>query len=79
MDSTNSYDDRITRCEAIIGYVFKSKALCIEALNAAGDIIFRVDGVPYRLPKNNRLAVYGDSVAASYLCGLWLERELTTG
>ncbi|KAI5457495.1 ribonuclease III domain-containing protein [Mariannaea sp. PMI_226] len=69
--------DSIALCEKIIGYSFASKVLCAEALNTAGDTRARLvfDGVYTVLPKNDRLAVYGDSAADFYLCSLWLRQK----
>ena len=73
MDFSTRFGEKISLCESIIGYEFESKLLCAEALNAAGDgmAIYTLNGLLHRMPKNDRLAVYGDSVADSHLCDLW--------
>jgi hypothetical protein len=73
MNIVTHFGADIARCEAIIGYVFVKKTLCIEALNAAGGLFHTLGGASRVMPKNDRLAVYGDAVTASYLCGLWYE------
>lgn len=73
MDFATRFGEKVSRCEAIIGYVFESKILCGEALNAAADAMawYTLDGRGHHMPKNDRLAVYGDSAADLYLCSLW--------
>ncbi|KAF5607634.1 ribonuclease III [Fusarium pseudoanthophilum] len=69
---------KIAECETIIAYKFDDKALCAQALNTAADSnsVYVLDRCFKTMPKNDRLAVYGDSVAASYLCSLWIKRGL---
>ncbi|KAH8706264.1 ribonuclease III domain-containing protein [Ilyonectria robusta] len=78
MDFSSGFGKMVSQCEAIIGYSFTSKVLCAEALNAAGDFksVYVSDGLFKRMPKNDRLAVYGDSTANFYLCSLWVQRGL---
>ncbi|SPN98714.1 uncharacterized protein DNG_01758 [Cephalotrichum gorgonifer] len=78
MDFAARFAGKVLRCEGIIGYAFKSKTLCGEALNAAGDhmSVYTLDGALSQMPKNTRLAVYGDAVAAAHLCGLWLDKSV---
>ena len=73
MDFNSRFLDRITRCERAISYSFNDKVLCAEALNASADVMACYhDGTSIRhLPKNDRLAVYGDSIAAPLLCRRW--------
>ncbi|EWY79919.1 hypothetical protein FOYG_16983 [Fusarium oxysporum NRRL 32931] len=78
MDFSSGFGPKVSQCEAIIGYCFNSKVLCAEALNAAADSksVYILDGLLHRMPKNDRLAVYGDSAAAFYLCSVWVQRGL---
>ncbi|KAI8401959.1 hypothetical protein FOFC_17264 [Fusarium oxysporum] len=80
MDFSSGFGQKVSQCEAIIGYCFNSKVLCAEALNAAADskCVYILDGLLQRMPKNDRLAVYGDSAAAfyRYLCSIWVQRGL---
>ncbi|KAB5536118.1 ribonuclease III domain-containing protein [Coniochaeta sp. 2T2.1] len=78
MDFSSAFGEKVLQCERIIGYSFRSKVLCAEALNNARDSEARyfLDGFSRQLPKNDRLAVYGDSAANLYLCSLWLQRSL---
>ncbi|RYP68737.1 hypothetical protein DL771_006467 [Monosporascus sp. 5C6A] len=78
MDFSTRFGDKVLRCEDSIKYSFRSKVSCAEALNTAGDAMstYVSDGSFLRVPKNDRLAVYGDAVANFYLCGLWLELGL---
>lgn len=81
MDFTTRFGQNVSRCESIIGYVFESKTLCGEALNAAADSMaeYALGGTPRRMPKNTRLAIFGDAVASSRLCSLWLDSRLSSG
>ncbi|KAJ3454426.1 hypothetical protein MRS44_018320 [Fusarium solani] len=78
MDFSFNFGEKVSQCEEIIGYCFNDKVLCAEALNTAGDAksFYILDGFYRQMPKNGRLAVYGDSIAESYLCSLWVQREL---
>ncbi|KAF4341932.1 ribonuclease III [Fusarium beomiforme] len=66
----------IKECQSIIGYTFKSGVLCAQALNADSIVITHLTDPVQFMPKNDRLAVYGDSAASLYLCGLWIEKGL---
>ena len=81
MEFATRFGQKVSRCESIIGYVFGSKVLCGEALNAAADhtAVYVLSGSISKMPKNNRLAVLGDAVAASRLCRLWYESGLPRG
>ncbi|RYP26155.1 hypothetical protein DL767_008151 [Monosporascus sp. MG133] len=78
MDFSTRFGDKVRRCEDIIKYSFRSKMFCAEALNTAGDAasVYVSDGFFQRMPKNGRLAIYGDAAANLHLCGLWLELGL---
>ncbi|KAH7151432.1 hypothetical protein DER46DRAFT_650513 [Fusarium sp. MPI-SDFR-AT-0072] len=69
---------KIAECETIIAYEFDDKALCTQALNTAADLrsVCVLDGYFKSMPKNDRLAIYGHSAVASYLCSLWTKRGL---
>ncbi|ORY55847.1 ribonuclease III domain-containing protein [Pseudomassariella vexata] len=73
MAISHFFDSKIASCEDIINYTFQSKILC--ALNAAADFSAHVftNGI-FKLPRNDRLAVYGDSIADFHLCDLWYEQ-----
>ncbi|KAM0315144.1 hypothetical protein ACHAPQ_011646 [Fusarium lateritium] len=78
MDFSQRFGVKVSQCEALIGYTFKSKLLCAEALNAAADpqAVYTMDGFFKKMPKNDRLAIYGDAAAACHLCHLWVQRGL---
>lgn len=78
MDFARHFGPKATQCETIIGYSFKSKLLCAEALNAAADsqAVYTMDGFFHLMPKNDRLAVYGDTAATFYLAGIWMDQGL---
>jgi hypothetical protein len=75
---SSSFSPKVSQCGAVIGYCFNSKVLCAEALNAAADSksVYILDGLLQRMPKNDRLVVYGDSAVAFYLCSIWVQRGL---
>lgn len=75
-EPTARLHNKIAVCEAITGYSFRDRHLCAEALNRLdGDAALVLkDGEPVRLPKNDRLAVYGDVVATAELCRVWSEQ-----
>ncbi|KAJ4128986.1 hypothetical protein NW768_007512 [Fusarium equiseti] len=78
MDLSHRFGAKVAECEDIIGYSFESKLLCAEALNAAADsqAVYTMNGFFRRMPKNDRLAVYGDTAVTFYLAGIWLENGL---
>lgn len=47
---------KLQLCQAKIGYKFKDQMICLEALNASAWI-----------PRNDRLAIYGDKIIESHL------------
>lgn len=81
MDFATRFGQNVSRCETIIGYVFESKTLCGEALNAAADdtVVYSLGGTHHRMPKNTCLAILGDAVATSRLCSLWIDSGLSSG
>lgn len=81
MDFAARFGPMVSQCEDIIGYTFESKPLCGQALNMAADsrAVYALGGTMQRMPKNDRLAVYGEAVAAAHLCGLWLDSGLPRG
>ena len=74
IDFNARFGRNVADAEVTIDYVFSNKLLCAEALNHAGaDVAFYVDDeiTFHGTRKNDRLAVYGDRVAATALCRLW--------
>ena len=63
-------ESKIANCETIIGYTFSNKRLLHEALQTSG-----VGAVP----KNTRLAVYGNMALNKELCHLWWTMDLDKG
>ncbi|KAF4945266.1 hypothetical protein FGADI_12086 [Fusarium gaditjirri] len=78
MTSCPRFSRRVSECESIIAYEFNSKSLYAQALNTAADAmsVCLLDGSFKQMPKNDRLAVYGDAAVAAYLCSLWIKRGL---
>ncbi|XWW92868.1 hypothetical protein V2A60_000795 [Cordyceps javanica] len=73
MDFDSRFQQNIRGCEQILLHTFLNKLRCAESLNGAGSTasVYVVDGRRKILPKNDRLAVYGDSVASAMLCQDW--------
>ncbi|KAK7923586.1 hypothetical protein PG985_007657 [Apiospora marii] len=63
----------VARCEHILGYTFRSKVLLAEALNVELNGQFKLGTAEFFLPTNRRFAIYGDSLARTYLARQWLE------
>jgi dsRNA-specific ribonuclease len=70
---------KIQSCESIIDYTFNDKRLICEALQTAGAGTFMYHGAWTPVPKNTRLAVYGDVVLNMALCRLWYPKDLSKG
>lgn len=72
---SSKIDVNVGQCERAIGHIFFDKLLCAEALNAAAD--FRASycngKTEVKLAKNDRLSIYGESVASQTLCRQWYE------
>lgn len=56
--------------ERIIGYTFNNKRLALESLNHGG-LPIHYDGKYQYLPRNERLAIVGDSVLDTVLRSRW--------
>jgi ribonuclease-3 len=63
-----SVDLNIAQIEMIFGYTWVNKLLCAEALNIAapGEHVI-IAGTQYRIAKNERLELLGDSIMAAVL------------
>ena len=71
-------EGKIATCGQIIGYSFANTLLVLEALNMSGGrVYFQQESMP--VPKNTRMAVYGDSAAEFNLCARWVRTTLTKG
>lgn len=63
---------RVVRVEQVIGYRFKNKMLCVEALKASRhDVPLYWQGVVTPIADNRRLALIGDRVLALGMTTLW--------
>ncbi|KUL89264.1 hypothetical protein ZTR_03712 [Talaromyces verruculosus] len=71
-------ETKIATCATIISHSVTDLESILEALNLSGQGVLHRRQL-MRLPTNTRLAVYGDSVATRYLCGLWVRTSLTKG
>lgn len=63
---------RVSKVEEAIGYIFKNRMLCVEALKMSGlysPLWF--GGTVVRVVGNNRLALVGDRALSMAICGLW--------
>jgi ribonuclease-3 len=74
----DSLESKITTCETIVSYDFGNKLLCAMALSTF-QTMGAVQGAFRMLPRNDRIAVYGDAVASSYLCRKWFDTGLQKG
>lgn len=66
----NAAQAKIQTGEAIIGYTFNDKRLLWQAIQTSGD---------GAVPKNTRLAVFGDTALNKMLCSRWFEKNLSKG
>ncbi|KAJ2975578.1 hypothetical protein NQ176_g5445 [Zarea fungicola] len=75
MDFDSKFGDCVKHIENTIRHTFSNKKLCAESLNNAGPTasVYVADRQFTTLPKNDRLAVYGDIVATSMLCRDWYD------
>jgi hypothetical protein len=70
---------RVGALEVRLGYTFKNRATCIEALKVSGDTFpIYHDGVIYDYKRNNRLALLGDRVLSLAVCEIWFDTEHST-
>ncbi|OAA64772.1 Ribonuclease III [Cordyceps fumosorosea ARSEF 2679] len=67
----------IAQCEQKIQYTFTNKLLSAVSLNNAGpNASVYIDNGEYKtLSKNDRLAVYGNSIATAMLCQDWYHKN----
>jgi len=73
-----NFESKITICESIISYDFSDKLHCAIALNTFATMA-PIQETYQRLPRNDGMAVYGGTVAASCLCRKWLDNDLQKG
>lgn len=78
MDSYTRFANKVSQCQQAIDYTFANELLCARALNAAADsrACYLIGGSVRTMAKNDRLAIYGDNIAAHRLCCLWLDAGL---
>lgn len=69
---------KIQLCESRINFTFKNKLLLCEALQTSGTYI-NWHGAFTLIPKNTRLAVYGDTALNMTFCRLWYPKSLDKG
>ena len=74
----DNIETKLQLCESRIAYTFSNKLLLCEALQTSGYGIFWQD-VYTSVPKNTRLAVYGDTALNMALCSLWYPKGLSKG
>lgn len=81
MDFDSRFGHRITRCEDRIKHTFINKLLAAESLNNVGPSasVYFDNKVQKTLSKNDRLAVYGDSIATTMLCRDWYHKNTSKG
>jgi hypothetical protein len=70
---------KVGHIEERIGYIFKDKMTCIEALKITPTTIpLYYKGVIHKADRNNRLALLGDRVLGLALCEIWFYTGNTT-
>jgi hypothetical protein len=74
----NNIDEKLQHCESLILYTFNNKLLLCEALQTSGYGIFWRGAYAW-VPKNTRLAVYGDTALNMAYCSLWYPKHLDKG
>lgn len=81
MDFDSRFGHTITQCRHKIQYTFTNELLSAESLNNAGPTAsgYVTNGKFTTLPKNDRLAVYGDIVATAMLCRDWYHESSSKG
>ena len=72
----SSLDAKIRLCESILDYTFNDRLLCARALNTTGNMVVWEDSLRL-IPKNQELAIYGDTVLAAKVCRDWLNAGLS--
>lgn len=65
-------EHKVHWCEEVIGYNFKNKYLCFEALLTYSATVIH-DGAELIVRKNDSLAIHGDAVLDVHLSSLWLK------
>ncbi|KAF1830619.1 hypothetical protein BDW02DRAFT_93625 [Decorospora gaudefroyi] len=71
---------KVGHIEERIGYIFKDKMTCIEALKVTSPIWpLYFKGVTHKIDKNNRLALLGDRVLSLALCDIWFHTGNSPG
>jgi IMP cyclohydrolase len=67
-------DAKIAQIEQTLGYEFRNKLLCAEALQMAGPAtVLVVNRTFQNFAKNVNLAILGDTVLTTVLCKMWYE------
>jgi hypothetical protein len=70
---------KVGHIEERIGYIFKDKMTCIEALKVTSTVTpLYYKGVIHKADRNNRLALLGDRVLGLALCEIWFYTGNTT-
>jgi dsRNA-specific ribonuclease len=67
---------RVGALEPRLGYTFKNRMTCIEALKVTGELhSLYFDGTIHEVGRNNRLALLGDRVLSLAVCEIWFHTE----
>ena len=74
----SGYDDKIARCEQLLHYQFKDKAICLEALQTSGNPLYWGNQIRI-VRKNENLAVLGDVIMKAHLCKKWYQTGRAKG
>lgn len=68
--------DKVERCEAIIGYEFQDKTICIGALYTYSGHYLGPNSY-VSIKKNDTLAILGDVIIQHHLCQRWFNLGLS--
>jgi dsRNA-specific ribonuclease len=69
----------VASLEMRLGYTFKDRLTCIEALKTTGEFTpLYCDGTVYKVDRNNRLALLGDRVLSLVVCEMWFQTGHST-
>jgi len=73
-----NFERKIDICEQIVSHVYSNRLLCAIALNTF-PTVGAIQGTSQTLPRNDSMAIYGNTIVSSYLCRKWLDSGLAKG
>ena len=76
--TTLTNEEKVVRCQALVGYTFSNQLLCLEAINTTFRSLLW-QGEHILVDRNNRLAILGDSLLDAHLVKQWLRTTRSPG